>query len=155
MVTPAASRRHASDPLRALLALRELPARRVVGLMSGTSADGTDAALVELAGSGESTRVRLLSYVSVPFPRALRERIFGLAEADASELSELDVLIGESFAQADRRRLRQGRHAPVGGPPHRLARADRQPPPPLGRASWARPCRSGRRRSSPSGPGCR
>jgi anhydro-N-acetylmuramic acid kinase len=88
------------DPLRALLALRELPARRVVGLMSGTSADGTDAALVEIAGSGESTRVRLLGYVSVPFVRALRERIFGLAEADASELSDLDVLIGESFAQA-------------------------------------------------------
>jgi anhydro-N-acetylmuramic acid kinase len=88
------------DPLRALVALRELPARRVVGLMSGTSADGTDAALVEIAGSGESTRVRLLSYVSVPFVRALRERIFGLAEADASELAELDVLLGESFAQA-------------------------------------------------------
>jgi anhydro-N-acetylmuramic acid kinase len=88
------------DALQALLALRDLPARRVVGLMSGTSADGTDAALVELHGCGESTRVRLLGYVSVPFARSLRERIFGLAEADASELSELDVLIGESFAQA-------------------------------------------------------
>ena len=88
------------DPLSALLALRELPARRVIGLMSGTSADGTDAALVEIAGSGLTTKVTLLSYVSVPFTRALRERIFGLAEADASELSELDVLIGGSFVEA-------------------------------------------------------
>ncbi len=88
------------DPLSALMALRELPARRVIGLMSGTSADGTDAALCEIAGSGLSTRVKLVSYVSVPFTRPLRERIFGLAEADASELSELDVLIGGGFAEA-------------------------------------------------------
>ena len=89
-----------ADPLQALMALRELPARRVVGLMSGTSADGIDAALCEIAGSGESTRVKLLAYVSVPFARPLRERIFGLAEADASELSELDVLIASGFVDA-------------------------------------------------------
>jgi anhydro-N-acetylmuramic acid kinase len=88
------------DPLAALLALRELPARLIVGLMSGTSADGTDAALCEVAGAGESTRVRMLGFVSVPFARSLRERIFALAEADAAELCELDVLLGEVFAEA-------------------------------------------------------
>jgi len=88
------------DPLLRLLALRERPNRLVVGLLSGTSADGTDAALCEIAGSGESTRLRVLSFVITPFARALRERIFGLAQADTTELADLDVLLGEAFADA-------------------------------------------------------
>jgi anhydro-N-acetylmuramic acid kinase len=90
------------DPLQALLALRARPSRLIIGLMSGTSADGTDAALCEVAGAGEDTRVVLRAYISRPFPRALRERIFALAEADTSELCEIDVLIGECFAEAAR-----------------------------------------------------
>jgi anhydro-N-acetylmuramic acid kinase len=94
------SARPASDPLRALLALRELPVRRIVGLMSGTSADGTDAAVCEIAGAGDDTRVRLLGFTSVPFPRSVRERIFALPDADTAELCELDVIIADCFAQA-------------------------------------------------------
>jgi anhydro-N-acetylmuramic acid kinase len=89
-----------TDPLQALLALRDRPTRLIVGLMSGTSADGTDAALVAVSGAGKGTRVELLGFVSTPFPRTMRERIFALPEADTQELSELDVLIGESFAEA-------------------------------------------------------
>jgi anhydro-N-acetylmuramic acid kinase len=46
--------------------------------------------------------VRVLGYLVRPFPRTLRERIFALPEADASEISELDVLIAECFAEAAR-----------------------------------------------------
>jgi anhydro-N-acetylmuramic acid kinase len=88
------------DPVAAFLALRNLPTRLVVGLMSGTSADGTDAALCALTGAGSDTRVELCGFVSVPFPRRLRERIFALPDADTHELSEVDVLIGETFAEA-------------------------------------------------------
>jgi anhydro-N-acetylmuramic acid kinase len=66
--------------------------------MSGTSADGTDGALVEVKGSGEDTRVRVLSHVSLPLSRPLRERIYALSDADAGEICDLDVLIGEAFA---------------------------------------------------------
>jgi anhydro-N-acetylmuramic acid kinase len=90
----------APDPLRAFFALRERPARLVVGLMSGTSADGTDAALCRIAGAGEQTRAELLAFVMRPFARELRERIFALAEAEASELCELDVLLGDAFGDA-------------------------------------------------------
>ena len=38
--------------------------------------------------------------MTTPFPRPLRERIFRLADADASELCDLDVLLGEAFAEA-------------------------------------------------------
>ncbi len=91
-----------ADPLAALLALRALPARRIVGLLSGTSADGADAALCEIAGCGEQTRARVLAYATTPFSKPLRERIFALAEADASELCELNVMLGEVFAEAAR-----------------------------------------------------
>ena len=88
------------DPLRRLLELRAKPRRRVIGLLSGTSADGTDAALCELEGSGEATRLVSSTFVTTPFPRALRERIFRLGQADTSELCDLDVLLGETFALA-------------------------------------------------------
>jgi anhydro-N-acetylmuramic acid kinase len=88
------------DPLAALLALRERPRRLVIGLLSGTSADGADAALCELAGSGEATGARILGFTSTAFDRPLRERLFALAAAEASELAEVDVLLGEAFAQA-------------------------------------------------------
>jgi len=91
-----------ADPVAALIALRERPARLVVGLMSGTSADGTDAALCEIAGSGSDARARLLAHITLPYPRPLRERIFALDEADSAELCDLDVLLGEAFAEAVR-----------------------------------------------------
>jgi anhydro-N-acetylmuramic acid kinase len=94
------ARARPADPLRALLALRDLPARLVVGLMSGTSADGTDAALCQLTGAGEGMTARVIGYATTPFARDLRERIFALADADTSELSDVDVLVGETFAEA-------------------------------------------------------
>lgn len=95
-ITPPAG----DDALTRLVHLRDLPVRHIVGLMSGTSADATDAALCAVTGSGLDTRVELLGKVSVTFPRPLRERIFALAEADTRELAQLDVLIGEIFADA-------------------------------------------------------
>jgi anhydro-N-acetylmuramic acid kinase len=91
-----------TDPLRGLLALRDRPSRMVVGLLSGTSADGSDAALCEIFGSGEATRLEVRAFVTTPFTRALRERIFRLAQADASELCDLDVLLGDAFADGAR-----------------------------------------------------
>jgi anhydro-N-acetylmuramic acid kinase len=88
------------DPLQRLYDLRGRPRRRVIGLLSGTSADGTDAALCEIEGSGEATRLVSSTFVTIPFGRSLRERIFRLAQADASELCDLDVLLGEAFAEA-------------------------------------------------------
>jgi len=91
-----------SDPLARLFAARERPARLVIGLLSGTSADGTDAALCEISGSGESTRLTTRAFVTTPFQRPLRERIFRVSEANAMELCDLDVLLGEAFAEATR-----------------------------------------------------
>ena len=47
---------------------------RVVGLMSGTSADGVDAAVVEI----DRGKVRLLAFEMFAYPAALRRQILGL-----------------------------------------------------------------------------
>ena len=89
-----------NDPLARLLAARERPRRIVIGLLSGTSADGTDAALCEIAGHGENTGLVARAFVTTPFSRALRERIFRVAQVDAAELTDLDVMLGDAFADA-------------------------------------------------------
>lgn len=88
------------DPLSRLLALRTVSPRRVVGLISGTSADGIDAALVELEGAGETTRARLLGFRTRPFDADLRARVLALGDARTDELLRVHYRLGEEFAQA-------------------------------------------------------
>jgi anhydro-N-acetylmuramic acid kinase len=89
-----------ADPVARLLDLRARPRRHVVGLISGTSADGIDAALVAIDGAGESTRARLLDFRTRPFAPALRSRVLGLGDARAQELLDVHYLLGEEFARA-------------------------------------------------------
>ncbi|MDE2484641.1 MAG: anhydro-N-acetylmuramic acid kinase, partial [candidate division NC10 bacterium] len=68
----------------------------VIGLMSGTSADGIDAALLEI-GSGQALpKLRLLHFAVFPFPRGLREQILRVADAGSgatAEICHLNVLL--------------------------------------------------------------
>ena len=52
--------------------------RMVVGLMSGTSADGVDAALTKVSGSGETIRAELAAFHKTPYPEQLRRDLFAL-----------------------------------------------------------------------------
>ena len=58
-----------------------------IGLMSGTSLDGIDAALVEIAG--ETATPRLLAHHAEPMPAPLRERLWALCHADAARFADL------------------------------------------------------------------
>jgi anhydro-N-acetylmuramic acid kinase len=80
--------------------IASLDTRLAIGLMSGTSCDGIDAALVEIGGRGNDVEVELLSFVCVPFPPPVRERALRASEGDASELNRLNVDLGEAFASA-------------------------------------------------------
>lgn len=75
---------------------------KVVGLMAGTSADGIDAALVELTGAGVGTRVRLLAFETSPYPPGVRERVLEAATrpVPVQTLARLNALLGELFARA-------------------------------------------------------
>lgn len=74
--------------------------RRIVGLMSGTSVDGVDAALVEVEGSYTATRVKLLAFEMLPFEKATRERIHACFAGNVQQLCEANFVLGEVFADA-------------------------------------------------------
>jgi anhydro-N-acetylmuramic acid kinase len=88
------------DPLTRFLALRTVSPRRVVGLISGTSADAIDVALVELEGAGETTRASLLDFRTRLYDPQLRDRVLALKDARADELLRVHYRLGEEFAQA-------------------------------------------------------
>jgi anhydro-N-acetylmuramic acid kinase len=88
----------------------------VVGLISGTSMDGIDSALVRISGSGERPRVRLIAFETLAFSPAVRQRILRVAAGEtttAGEISQLNFLLGELFAEAALRVCRKARVSPA------------------------------------------
>jgi anhydro-N-acetylmuramic acid kinase len=75
----------------------------VLGLMSGTSADGIDVALARVSGSPPNLNATLLGHTSCRFPPAIQKEILHVAEQQAitaGELSQLNFRLGELFADA-------------------------------------------------------
>ena len=89
--------------MKALYQLAQKETKKVIGLMSGTSVDGVDAALVEIRGHGLETKVELIAFHSHAFEAAVRDRIFDLFQPETSrvdEICQMNFLIGEVFADA-------------------------------------------------------
>ena len=75
----------------------------VIGLMSGTSVDGIDAAIVEIVGHGLETEVDLIAFETVPFPSGVPQRILALCQPDTGrvdDICEMNFYIGSLFAEA-------------------------------------------------------
>jgi anhydro-N-acetylmuramic acid kinase len=90
-------------------------ARLAVGLMSGTSMDGVDAALVRLAGPADQPRVHLLKFFTLPYPPEVRQWIMRLAAGEqttAEGVSQLNFMLGELFANAALRVCRAAHVSP-------------------------------------------
>jgi anhydro-N-acetylmuramic acid kinase len=74
-----------------------------IGLMSGTSLDGVDAALVEISGVDESTDVRLRSFDTLPMSQETRKRIERACDPEQSSsrlLCSLNFELGHLFSRA-------------------------------------------------------
>lgn len=75
--------------------------RVVVGLMSGTSADGVDAAVLAVRGTGLKMTHRLIGYHERPYPAALRRRVLDSmapARVSVESLCELNFELADFFA---------------------------------------------------------
>jgi anhydro-N-acetylmuramic acid kinase len=74
----------------------------IVGLMSGTSLDGVDAALVEIEGEGvEDVRFQLVHWLTLPYDDARRAAIHnGILAGTAEALCGLHADLGEWLAEA-------------------------------------------------------
>jgi anhydro-N-acetylmuramic acid kinase len=75
----------------------------VMGLMSGTSADGIDVALARISGRPPQLKAKLVGFHFVPYSPQVRAAILRVANVESTttgEISQLDFRIGQLFATA-------------------------------------------------------
>jgi anhydro-N-acetylmuramic acid kinase len=76
---------------------------RIIGLMSGTSVDGIDAALVDIEGQQTDLKVTLIAAETYDYPDRLRQKILSVCAGEAlsmAQLADLDDEIARCFAEA-------------------------------------------------------
>ncbi len=87
-----------------MLKLLEIPKKskvKAIGLMSGTSADGIDAVLVEI--NRQNLKVKELLFKTYPYPEKLKQKILQISSASHPRLDEvvrLNFVLGEYFSYA-------------------------------------------------------
>jgi anhydro-N-acetylmuramic acid kinase len=84
----------------------------VAGVMSGTSLDGIDVAIVEIRRQGNGIRIEPLAFRSEAYPKAVREALLSVSNtmAHTAVIARLNFLLGELYAKAVIRASR--RHKP-------------------------------------------
>lgn len=90
----------AANPFAEVAGHRE---RLAAGLVSGTSLDGTDCALVRIAGTGRGLRTDVVTFLTAPYPPALRRAVAACCERRTSDVwlvSQLGARLGHHFAEA-------------------------------------------------------
>jgi anhydro-N-acetylmuramic acid kinase len=111
----------------------------VIGLMSGTSLDGIDAALIEIGGDDAAPDWKIRAFLDVPYTAEQRSAIHeGIVQGSAASLCRLNVDIGEWFANAAQRLLDE-----AGVPAERVTAIGSH-----GQTVWHEPPHDGRRGST-------
>lgn len=75
---------------------------RVAGVMSGTSLDGIDVAIVDIDGRGYTKQIALVAQGAVAYPKPVREALLGVSNTmtHTATVSRLHALLGELYAEA-------------------------------------------------------
>src|SRR3954466_11016182 len=84
----------------------------VAGVMSGTSLDGIDVAIVDIRAG----RIRPLAFHSTAYPKAVREALLGVSNAmtHTATIARLHFLLGEIYAEAVNEASRDHKPALIG-----------------------------------------
>ena len=88
---------------------------KCLGLMSGTSMDGVDCAIIDVRPGRSTLRITLLAHRTYPYPPAIREQLLSLVRTGAveartgtvAEVCRLHAAVGEVFARVASRTIRQ------------------------------------------------
>lgn len=75
----------------------------VVGLMSGTSLDGVDAALVKITEAEDNLEIELVEYLSVPYSKELKGRLIEICTPELARIEAISVMnmyLAEIFSEA-------------------------------------------------------
>lgn len=83
---------------------------KCLGLMSGTSMDGVDCAVIDVRPGRSTLRIALLAHRTYPYPPAIREQLLSLVRTGTVEtVCRLHAAVGEVFARAAGRTIRQAK----------------------------------------------
>ncbi|MEZ2649421.1 anhydro-N-acetylmuramic acid kinase AnmK [Bacillus wiedmannii] len=77
----------------------------IAGIMSGTSLDGIDVALVHIEGSGVESKVKLIHFITVPFCNDMKNEIqqaLSIENSNVQLICSLNFKLGLCFANAVR-----------------------------------------------------
>jgi anhydro-N-acetylmuramic acid kinase len=83
---------------------------RVAGIMSGTSLDAIDVAVVDISGN----KIKTIAHAAIPYTFAMRARILAVsnAQCNTAEISQLNFELGELYAKAVTETCRRA-HVPL------------------------------------------
>ena len=96
--------------MRRLRQICEKKERLVAGLMSGTSLDGVDVAVLRIKGSGEQSELELINCITIPYDQAVKQEIMtvcGQGAVQVDDICRLNFKLGEIFAVAVNEGCRQ------------------------------------------------
>ncbi|MCF8266799.1 MAG: anhydro-N-acetylmuramic acid kinase [Ignavibacteriales bacterium] len=91
--------------MKNFIELTQKEKRKVIGLMTGTSLDGVDTALVEITGNGPDTRIEFIGFLEYPFPAGFRDFVIDQsrrATSNVEDLCRLNFLLPDIYADAVR-----------------------------------------------------
>ncbi len=89
--------------MKKLIELSNKETKYIIGLMSGTSLDGVDVALVEVKNNWVDTKINLLGFIEYPFPTGLKTLVLRNSVKETSnveDISQLNFLIPQIYAEA-------------------------------------------------------
>lgn len=89
--------------MKNLFELTQKETKHVIGIMSGTSLDGVDVALIKLEGNSTFSKIDLLGFLEYPFPKGVKEKLLKNSIKETSnveDLSQLNFLIPNIYFDA-------------------------------------------------------